>query len=231
MMRMAKPKGWNTTVGKKVIMGLTGLFLVLYLIVHLAGNLTAFVPDGGRTMNLYSHTLHKLGPLLWVVRILLLLGFIYHIVTGVQVTLRNRGARANRYAKYASKGGPSKMTPASRWMIITGILIAIFVPLHVNMFSLGPYYETVINGEPMRDIYRLVVERFKEPGVAFGYAAFMLFLCAHLIHGIWSAFQSLGANDRRWMPFLYGLGTVLSLLIAGGFFVLPIYTYFFIPLP
>src|SRR5690606_18195584 len=183
ILRMEKPRGWNTTVGKKVIMGLTGLFLVLYLIVHLAGNLTVFIPDGGRTMNLYSHTLHKTGPLLWIIRILLLLGFIYHIITGIQVTLRNRRARSDRYAMYASKGGPSTMSPAFRWRSITGLLIAVFVPIHVTLFSLGPYYEPVINGEHMRDIFRLVLERYKGPKVAFGHAALLLFLCAHLIHG------------------------------------------------
>ena len=230
-MRMAKVQGWYSTVGKKVIMGITGLLLFGYLVIHLAGNLMVFIPDGGRSMNQYSHFLHQLGPLLWIARILLLAGFIFHIISGVQVVLRNRRARSNRYAMYASKGGPSRLTLASRWMIITGILIFIFVPLHVNMFTLGPYYETVINGEPMRDIYRLVVERFKEPGVVTGYALFMLFLSLHLSHGLWSALQSLGANNRRWMPVLYTLGIVFSVLIAGGFFVLPIYTYFFIPLP
>src|SRR5690606_3525717 len=81
------------------------------------------------------------------------------------------------------------------------------------------------------DLYRLVVERFHEPGVVVTYAAVMLFLCLHLSHGFWSAFQSLGANNRRWLPVLYTVGVILSVLLAGGFFVLPIYTYFSIPLP
>ncbi|HEY8416762.1 MAG TPA: succinate dehydrogenase cytochrome b subunit [Limnochordales bacterium] len=228
---MEKVRGWYTTVGRKVIMGLTGLLLIGYLIIHLAANLMVFIPDGGRSLNLYSHTLHQFGPLLLVARIILAALFIFHIVSGIWVMMKNRRGRTSRYARYASKGGPSKMTPASRWMAITGLIIMVFVPLHVNMFTLGPYYETVIDGQPMRDLYRLVVEKFKEPDVAFTYAAVMLFLCLHLSHGFWSAFQSLGANNRRLMPFLYTFGVILSVLLAGGFFVLPIYTYFFIPLP
>src|SRR5690606_28377827 len=73
----------------------------------------------------------------------------------------NRKARSQRYAMASSKGGPSKMTPASRWMAITGLILLVFVPSHVWMFSLGPYYETVIDGVVMRDLYRLVVERFE----------------------------------------------------------------------
>ncbi|REJ34897.1 MAG: succinate dehydrogenase [Bacillota bacterium] len=222
---------WNSTIGKKFIMGLSGLLLIGYLIIHLAANLMIFIPDGGRSLNLYSHTLHKLGPVLLVARIILAALFIGHIVNGIWVTVVNRRARSSRYAMYASKGGPSKMSVASRWMAVTGIILMVFVPLHVNMFTLGPYYETVIDGEPMRDIYRLVVERFKEPATVVFYAAVMLFLLLHLAHGFWSALQSLGALNKRLLPVAYTTGLVLATLLAAGFFVLPIYTYFFIPLP
>lgn len=222
---------WNTTIGKKLIMGASGLLLIGYLIIHLAANLMIFVPDGGRMLNTYSFTLHKLGPLLTVARIVLAALFIGHIISGIQVFIRNRKARSTPYAVTASKGGPTRMTVASRWMALTGLILLVFVPLHVFMFSLGPYYETVIDGEPMRDIYRLVVERFKEPGTVVFYAAVMLFLLLHLAHGFWSALQSLGALNKRWLPVAYTTGVVLATLLAAGFFVLPIYTYFFIPLP
>lgn len=222
---------WNSTVGKKFIMGASGLLLIAYLIIHLAGNLMIFIPDGGRMLNTYSHSLHKLGPLLWLARIILATLFIGHIITGIRVTIQNLRARTTRYAVYASKGGPTKMTVASRWMAITGIILMVFVPLHVRMFTLGPYYETVIDGEPMRDIYRLVVERFKEPGTVIFYSVVMLFLLLHLAHGFWSALQSLGALNKRWLPVAYTAGIVLATLLAAGFFILPIYTYFFIPLP
>lgn len=228
---MAKSRTWQSTLGKKLIMGFSGLLLIGYLIIHLAANLLVFAGDGGRLLNVYSYTLHQLGPILTVVRILLAATFLFHIVSGIRVALQNRRARSQRYAVTATKGGPSKLTPASRWMIVTGLVLMVFVPIHVWMFSLGPYYETVIDGKPMRDLYRLVVERFKEPEVAFSYAAVMLFLCMHLAHGFWSALQSLGAMNRRWTPVAYTAGIILAILLAGGFFVLPIYTYFFIPLP
>jgi len=222
---------WQTSLGRKVIMGLTGILLIGYLIIHLTANLLVFAGDGGRLLNLYSHSLHQLGPLLFVARILLAALFIFHIITGIRVVIQNRRARSTRYSMAASKGGPSKMTPASRWMAVTGLILLFFVPWHVNMFTLGPYYETVIDGVPMRDLYRLVVERFKEPAIAFTYAAVMLFLCMHLAHGFWSALQSLGALNRRWLPVAYTVGVILAVLLAGGFFILPLYTYFFIPMP
>lgn len=222
---------WNSTVGKKLIMGASGLLLIAYLVMHLAANLMIFIPDGGRSLNTYSHTLHQLGPLLWLARIVLATLFIGHIITGIRVTLQNRRARTSRYAVTASKGGPSKMTFASRWMAVTGLILLVFVPMHVSMFSLGPYYETIVDGQVMRDIYRVVVERFKQPGTVVFYCVVMLFLLLHLAHGFWSALQSLGALNKRWLPVAYTTGVVLAGLLAAGFFVLPIYTYFFIPLP
>ena len=142
---------WQSTLGKKVIMGLTGLLLIGYLLTHLTANLLVFAGDGGRLLNLYSHTLHQLGPILLVARIALAALFIFHIVAGIRVMIQNRKARSTRYAMTASKGGPSKMTAASRWMAITGLVLLVFVPTHVWMFTLGPYYETVIEGQPIRE--------------------------------------------------------------------------------
>lgn len=228
MCSMKRVRGWNSTLGKKLIMGFTGLLLVGYLIVHLIANLTIFLNDGGRTLNLYAATLESTGPLLLVVRLLLAATFLFHIVTGLRVWFQNMRARSHRYAVTASKGGPSKLTPASRWMIVTGLILMVFIPIHVAMFSFGPYYETTIDGKQVRDLYSLVVERFKEPQVAFSYAIVMFFLLWHLMHGFWSAFQSIGAMNERWTPITYTTGVVLAALLAAGFFVLPLYVYFFV---
>lgn len=222
---------WQSTVGRKVIMGLTGLLLIGFLIVHLLGNLALFLPDGGRTFNLYAARLQTLQPALNIARVLLLAFFLFHIATGFRVYLENSRARKNRYATAASKGGPTKLSPASRSMIITGLVLMVFVPIHVSMFSLGTYYPTVIDGEQVRDVYRLVVEKFKNPAIAFGYAATMFLLGMHLRHGFWSAFQSLGALSKRSLPVVYGIGFIFALLLAGGFLVLPLYIHFFVPLP
>lgn len=227
----AKRSTWQSTVGKKFTMGISGLLLIGFLVMHLAGNLTLFVPDGGRTFNLYAHKLHQMQGLVNVARVGLLLFFLAHIVTGIRVFLENQSARSHRYAVFASKRGPSRLSASSRSMIKTGIILLIFVPIHVSMFSMGAYYETVIDGQPVRDLYRLVVEKFHEPLIAFGYAAVMFLLGMHLRHGFWSALQSLGALNKRWSPVIYTAGLVIALLLAGGFFVLPLYIYFAVPLP
>lgn len=228
---MKSLRALSTTVGKKVLMGLSGLLLIGFLAMHLTANLLLFLPDGGRAFNLYSHRLHGLGALLTIARIGLAALFIIHIITGIRVYLQNRAARKSRYAVLQTKGGPSKMTAASRWMIVTGLVLMVFVPLHVSMFSMGPYYPTVVDGEQVRDLYTLVVQRFNEPVTAFMYSAVMLFLCFHLMHGFWSALQSIGAMRPRLIPVLYSTGVVIGVLLAGGFFILPLYVYFAVPVP
>lgn len=221
----------RSSIGKKIIMGVSGLLLIGFLIIHLAGNLQLFIPDGGVAFNLYSHKLHGLQPFLNIARGALLLLFLFHVFTGVRVTFENRRARRHRYAVHRSKGGASKMTAASRFMMHTGIALLIFVPIHIAMFSLGTYYETTIHGQVMRDVYRLVIEKFNQPVIAFGYAGTMLLLGLHLRHGFWSGLQSLGAMSRKWSPVIYGVGLFFAVLLAGGFLVLPLYIFFFVPHP
>lgn len=228
MMNVKQVK-WQSTVGKKFVMAVTGLLMIGFLIVHLAGNLALFIPDGGKTFNVYSHTLQSFRAPLNVARAALLLFFLGHIVNGFRVYFENLRARNNRYAVYATKGGPSKLSASSRSMIATGIVIMIFVPIHIFMFSLGTHYETVIDGQVMRDLHRLVVEKFSQPGIAFGYAGTMLLLGMHLRHGFWSALQSLGAMSKRALPVVYAAGAAFAVLLAGGFVVLPLYIYFFRP--
>lgn len=212
-------------------MGLSGLLLIGFLIVHLLGNLALFVPDGGRTFNLYSHNLQGLQPLVNIARIGLLIFFVAHIITGIRFYLANVRARSNRYAVVASKGGPTRLSASSLSMIKTGIVLMIFVPIHVWMFSLGTHYETIIDGQPVRDLYRLVVEKFSNPLIAFGYVAVMLLLGMHLRHGLWSALQSLGVMGQHRGPVIYAFGLVFAILLAGGFLVLPLYIHFLVPLP
>jgi len=222
---------WRSTVGRKFIMAISGIALIIYLIVHLLGNLTLFIPDGGVTFNYYSYILHQLGPILNVIRVILAAAFLFHIGTAVRVFVENRRARSKRYAVTASKGGPSKLSAASRSMAITGLLLFIFVPIHVWMFTLGPYYETVIGGHVVRDLYRVVVPAFKNPLIAFGYSATMLFLWMHLRHGFWSSLQSLGALRPNWTNAIYAFGRVFAFLLAGGFLILPLYVCFIVPWP
>lgn len=211
----------SSTVARKFIAGLTGVLLIAYLVLHLAGNLTLFA--GPHLFNFYAHKLESLGPLLIVAEVALALLFIVHAVIGVQVWLGKKRARPDGYAKTASRGEPSRQTLASRSMIITGIVLLVFIPIHVWMFKFRPTPVTMIDGHDARDLYALVLAAFKQPAIAWGYAITMGFLGFHLRHGFWSAFQSMGALNPRLLPLFYGLGLVVALILAGGFVVLPIW--------
>ncbi len=224
---MNQNKPLRSTVGKKVIMAVSGIFLMLFLIVHLGGNLTMFA--GSDLFNSYAHHLEGLGPLLWVAEAGLLAIFLFHVISAFQVVAEKKRARTDRYAVTASKGGPSKVTAASKSMIYTGIILLLFIPAHIWMFKFNggePHPVTEVHGTEMKDLYASVAEAFANPVVAFGYAAVMFLLGMHLRHGFWSSLQSLGAMAPKCSPLIYTVGFIFALLLAGGFLVLPLYFYF-----
>jgi succinate dehydrogenase / fumarate reductase cytochrome b subunit len=216
-------------VARKLITGVTGLGLALFVLIHMVGNLTYFSSDPD-AYNKYSHTLASFGPLLYAVEIGLVVFFLFHAWLGLSIWLQKRRARPVDYDTYRSAGGPSRQTFSSRSMIVTGIIIFIFAVIHVTSFKYGPGmdagYTVLVDGERIRDIKRLMEERFQSPVYAFGYVGVMILLAFHLRHGIWSALQSLGAVSPRLTPVVYTMGAVLGGLIAVGFFVLPLYIYF-----
>lgn len=214
---------WNS-VGKKVIMGLTGLLMVLFLIEHLTGNLLLLNPDPA-PFNKYSHFLISFGWFLVVAELLLLAIFVGHVVAALSVTLRNRRARNQKYVMLRSAGPPSKKNVASTTMIYSGILIFVFLVIHLKTFKYGPYYTTEIDGVVMRDLYRLVVETFSKPGYVIWYVAAMVFLGLHLRHGFWSAFQSLGMHHPRYTPIIYSVGILIAVVLALGFIGIPVWIY------
>jgi succinate dehydrogenase / fumarate reductase cytochrome b subunit len=219
---------WSS-VGKKIVTAITGLGLYLYLVLHLAGNMTLFArnPD---IFNSYAHFLTGLGWLIVIIEIGLLLFFLLHIIGGVIVYIGKLRARPENYVKYESAGPPSKKTVSSTTMIWTGLVLAVFTTLHVITFKYGPGidegYVTVIDGERVRDLYRLVIEVFSNKWNVIWYAAATVFLGFHLRHAFWSAFQSLGANNKVLTPIFYGAGVVMAILLALGFLVLPVFIYF-----
>ncbi len=225
---------WRSTVGKKVIMAITGIGLMLFLVVHLIGNLLLFVPDGGESFNKYGAALKSMGPFLYVIRGGLLAFFLFHIVAAIQVYASKKRARTGRYAVESSKGGPSKLSVASKSMIVTGVVLLVFVPLHIWMFGMNkgaPPPTVMIDGAELKDIYTMVATSFNQLGIVVFYVGTMLFLGFHLRHGFWSALQSLGAMSPKWTPAIYTAGFVFALLLAGGFVVLPLYFYFIIDAP
>jgi succinate dehydrogenase / fumarate reductase cytochrome b subunit len=110
-------------------------------------------------------------------------------------------------------------------MILTGLILLVFLVFHLLNFKFGKYYSTIINGVEMRDLSRLVVEKFQSPFYTLGYFGVMSFLGLHLRHGFWSAFQSLGANNARWSSLIYSIALIFAILITVGFLVLPIGIY------
>jgi succinate dehydrogenase / fumarate reductase cytochrome b subunit len=223
---MSTYKRLKSSVGRKVLMALSGIALMLFLIVHLGGNLTLFVSP--ELFNSYAYHLESLGPLLYVAEAGLLVIVVYHIVTAIQIQLEKRRARGGSYAVTASKGGPSKQSLASRSMIITGLVLLAFIPIHVVMFKFNwfqPHGTTQMHGETVKDLYGTVAAHFKQPGWVLAYVAVMLFLGFHLRHGFWSSLQSLGAMNPKCSPLIYCGGLLFAALMAGGFLILPIYIF------
>jgi succinate dehydrogenase / fumarate reductase cytochrome b subunit len=220
----------TSTVGRKYLTGITGIGLILFVIAHLVGNLNLFI--GPNSFNLYTYKLESLGTILYLIEIGLAICFVLHAITGISIYLNKKKARPVDYSVYNSIGGSSKQNFSSRSMMVTGAIIMLFLIVHVVTLKFGPGieqgYVTNINGVEMRDLYRLVIEKFKQLPVVIFYTVVMILLGTHLRHGFWSAFQSLGLLNKKYRPFVYTLGILVALLLSAGFLILPVWVYFFV---
>jgi len=220
---------WSS-VGRKILMALTGLALALFVFFHLVGNLTLLL--GAEAFNSYADFLANLGHGYFVdfADAGLVVFFLLHAYSGLTVYLRKRRARTQGYEVAADAGGASKKSLASRTMIVTGPIILVFLVLHVIHFKFGAGeaegYTTLVHGAEARDLYRLVVEEFQKLPIMAGYVAVMVLLGFHLQHGVWSGFQSLGLTNGKTLPILVGFSTLFGLLLALGFIWIPVYIYF-----
>lgn len=216
----------GSSLGKKLLNGLTGVLLLLFIVAHLAGNLTIFV--GKDALNAYAATTHSLGPLLIVIELGLGAVFLLHAVSAITVWRDNRRARESRYVVTKSKGAASKQTVASRTMIWTGLVLLVFLIVHLWQFRFGPDYRTALAGHEgdVWDLHRIVVDTFKNPIWTAVYVAVMILLGFHLRHGFWSAFQSIGALNPKLRPLAFSAGAIFAIVIAVGFLLLPIFVYF-----
>jgi succinate dehydrogenase / fumarate reductase cytochrome b subunit len=211
----------RSSVGKKILIGLTGLVLVGYLILHIAGNLLIFF--GPHVFNSYSHAL--LGnPLLIPIEIGLLLVFLLHIGYTVTIYVTNRQARPVLYIRktYAVRP-PSRKSFASSTMIFSGLWLLVFVLVHVKGFKYGTGHS--VPGSEIRDLYRLEMELFSKPSTVAFYVLSMLMVGSHLWHGIVSGLQSLGAPWPGAAPRAFAVGRTLTLFIAGGFIFIILWAY------
>jgi succinate dehydrogenase / fumarate reductase cytochrome b subunit len=221
-----------TTVGKKVLTGITGIAWILFTIAHLIGNFQLFLNDGGLAFNTYTKFLESQGILLYIAEAGLVLTLLLHAAIGINIWLGKRRARPVGYVKYKSAGEPSAQNASSRSMIITGSVLLIFLVVHIWTFKFGPSiaqgYTMMIEGETARDLYRLVIETFQNPIYVFGYTFVMILLGLHLRHGFWSAFQSLGAVRPSARKSMQRIGVIVAILLAVGFLSIPLYIYFFV---
>ena len=214
----SRPLG--SLVSTKLIIGATGVLLFLYLILHVVGNaLIFFGPD---IFNGYAHFLIS-NPLVPLIEIGLLLIFLIHLFKAVSMTLQNRDARPVAYAKMDWAGGRSQKSLASATMILTGLALLIFVPIHVRMFKYGAEYEYGDTG--FRDLYRLELENFSSPLAVALYVVAMLVVGFHLWHGVASSFQSLGISGPRFTPFARKAGKISAVVIAGGFIAIALWVF------
>lgn len=207
----------SSSVGKKILMGLTGLFLVVFLAEHILGNLTLYTDADGAAFNDYKHGLESFGPLLKVAEVGLFAVFAAHIVLALKLAIENREARSHRYAIRASRG---RSTAASLSMLITGSLILVYLFKHVVLdfrFDSG-YHEAPA---------ATVKDTLSKPANATFYIVAMGVLGMHLAHGFRSAFQSLGASHPKLDPLLDKAGIAVAVVFAVGFASFPIYYLFF----
>jgi succinate dehydrogenase / fumarate reductase cytochrome b subunit len=209
----------GSTLGRKMLMGASGLLLIGFLVVHVCGNLLLFA--GRDTFNGYSEHLTS-NPLIYVAELGLLVLFVAHFVAGLVVTRTNRAARPVAYAMKRRAGGASHKSFASTTMILSGIFLLAFVPLHLWTFKWGPYYASPAD-PAIRDIHRLVIEEFEQPLEVAWYVGAMLIIGFHLWHGFGSGFDSLGISDRPW---LRHFGQALAVAITAGFVLVPLAVFF-----
>ena len=199
-----------TSVGKKLMMAVTGLFFCVFLVLHLAGNLTIYM--GKDAFNSYAEHLHSLGPLLTLAEWGLLIFAVIHISTGLLLFYQNFKARPERYAVNKQAGG---RTLGSATMPYTGVILLLFVIYHLFNFHFVDKTHTTI--------FQIVSNAFAQPSYVLIYTFAMIIAAVHVSHGFWSAFQTLGANHPKYTPFLRALSLVFSLIVGIGFGFIPVY--------
>jgi len=203
---------WSS-IGKKLLMALTGLAFCGFLAGHLAGNLTIY--GGKDAFNSYAEHLHALGPVLTLVEWGLLFFAVVHVCTGLTLFYQNFSARTSRYVVNKRAGG---RTIGSMTMPYTGILLLAFIIFHLINFHFVDKTNTTI--------YQIVAQAFESPLYVVLYILAMIVAALHVSHGLWSAFQTIGANHLKYMPFIMALSIIFSLAVGFGFGIIPIYLSF-----
>ena len=199
---------WQSSVGKKAVMAVTGLILVAYLLTHVLANLLVF--GGPERINRYAQLLHANGGLLWVARFVLIVAVVLHIVAAAQLALRSRAARP---APYARGRDPQVSTLASRTIRWGGVLILLFLIYHILHFTTGTAHPDFVELNPHHN----VTTGFRQPLVAVVYLLAMAVVGLHLYHGVWSSGRSLGVSQPSPQPLGRRVALGLAVLVWLGF--------------
>ena len=213
---------FSSSLGKKYLMALTGLFLCSFLVIHFLGNITLFTDPV--KFNEYTRFMSS-NPIIRVMEIVLVAGFLTHIIDAIMLTRANKKAQPVKYAM-----DKKQSSWYSRNMGLTGSVILAFLVLHLQSFWYGykfgsPAYATDSAGFPIKDMYTMVIEAFGEFWYSGLYVIAVTLLGIHLNHGFQSAFQSVGLRHKKYTPTIKMLGTAFSILISLGFISFPIYFF------
>jgi len=205
---------WNSSIGQKFVMAITGIFLIVFLVIHLAGNMMIYV--GPDAFNGYVGTLELIKPLIRVIEIVLASIFILHIFNAVSLWLANKQARP---VAYKISGAAKNSSIFSRTMIYTGSLTFIFLVVHLQTIW---YRYNFANTEKI-EMYEMVTGLFNTNWYSILYLVAMILLGFHLNHGFQSAFQTFGWKHTKYTPIIEKIGTVYAILMAVGFGSIPVY--------
>ncbi len=220
----------TSSIGRKLTMSLTGLFLILFLVVHLLGNFQLLKDDGGEAFNKYTYFMTHF-PLIKMISYGLYFFIIVHTIQGLALWSANRKAKGKTYAVSTR---PPGVTWASGNMALLGTLILAFLIIHMAQFwgqmHFGDMPESTIyagfnDGKGIKDLYGLVAEAFKNPLIIAVYVVGQIVLAFHLWHGFQSAFQTLGVNHPKYTPAIHFVGKAYAILVPLGFAVIPIIFY------
>lgn len=225
---------FTSAIGKKLVMAFTGIFLILFLIIHASANACIFVPDHGATFNKVAHFLGTN----WVMHLLevgLFAGFILHIVQGITVTIQNKKKRPIKYAMVRR--------PDTHWyssaMGLLGVIILIFLIIHLSQFWVHTRFAGIFGGvgditydngmyvnKPIDNLFEQMHLVFSHAWVVIVYLIALIALGFHLAHGFQSAFRTLGMTSSRYIPIIRGIGYAYSIIIPVAFATMPVLMYF-----
>jgi succinate dehydrogenase / fumarate reductase cytochrome b subunit len=214
-------------VGRKLVMSLTGLFLIIFLVVHLVGNLQLLIDDGGEKFNIYAKFMTT-NPVIKLTSYLLYAGILLHAIQGWLLWRKNAGARGSSYAVKVTRT-VNTSSFASRNMGWLGTVIFVFLLIHLYQFwlqmKIGTLEMVSYNDVEVKNLYISVATAFQNPVFVIFYVVSMVVIAYHLYHGFQSAFQTLGINHHKYSPLIRTVGKIYAIVIPLAFAFIPVYMY------